>query len=153
MLQLVSFGLVAFSPVGGMVAAIPLGMLAFQMPTWQVWLLGVVSAYAQVVAVDLAWSGLERLQWWRRLLERQQSPRLRRLLSAPGAFWPTVVLVPIVGAWVVMGLMRYAGVPQRRVAVPILVGLALFATVLCAGCALVPEWFTPGEALAALAPR
>lgn len=148
LLKLVSFCLVGISPVGGMVAAIPLGLLVLGLPLWLVLALGVVLAYLQVMAVDVLWDALERLGWWRRALQRTRSPRLERLLASPGAFWPTVVLVPLVGSWAVMGLMRYAGVPQRRVALPILLSLVLLAAGLCAGCLWVPHWFAPSAAMA-----
>ena len=40
-----------------------------------------------------------------------------------------------------MAFMRWAKVPQRRVAPPIYLSMALIAAVTTALCAFVPEWF------------
>jgi hypothetical protein len=151
LLQLLTFALLTVSPLGGMVAAIPLGLLAFGLPVWLVALLGVALTYLQVVAVDVAWSALCRRAWWRGMLARRRAAWLERLLGSPGAFWPTVALTPLVGCWVVMGLARYAGVPQRQVAAPILLGLCLLAAVMCSACLLLPHLFGGMPELAAAA--
>ena len=137
-----AFLLVALSPVGGMVVAIPLGVLAFGFPPLVAAGLGVAAAWAQAALVDVAWSGLEHYGWWRRLLERQRRSSVVRCLTAPRAFWPTVLLTPLVGPWAVMGLMRYAGVTGRQVTPPILLGLALLAGGLCGACEWAPALFS-----------
>jgi hypothetical protein len=138
--RLLSFMLLALSPVGGLFAAVPLGVLGFGYAAWAVAVACVPLGYAQVVVVDVAWSALERLPWWRRLLERSRRPVVLRLLAYCGRFWPTAVLVPLIGPWAVMGLMRAAGVPQRRVMAPILFSLAVLSGTLALLCVLAPEW-------------
>lgn len=140
MSALLSFIMVAASPVGGVLAAVPLGILALGYPPWAVVLACVPLGYLQVLAVDLGWDALDRLEPWRRLLSRPRSPLVHRLLSHCGGFWSTAALVPLVGPWAVMGLMRTAGVPQRRVALPILFALSVIASVLGILCAVAPEW-------------
>ena len=51
-------------------------------------------------------------------------------MEARGAFWPTFLLAPVLGPWVVMAFMRYAQVPQRRIALPVLLGILATATIL-----------------------
>ncbi|MCP3099944.1 hypothetical protein LZ198_13800 [Myxococcus sp. K15C18031901] len=137
--RLLSFALVAASPFGGVLAAVPLGVLGFGYPPWAVALACVPLGYLQVAVVDLGWDGLERLRWWRALLGRPRSALVQRLLAHCGGFWSTAALVPLLGPWLVMGLMRAAGVPQRRVAAPILFALAVVSCVLAASCLLAPE--------------
>ncbi|QSQ14263.1 hypothetical protein [Myxococcus landrumensis] len=140
MSALLSFIVVAASPVGGMLAAVPLGILGLGYPPWAVVVACVPLGYVQVVAVDLGWDALERMETWRRLRARPRSALVHRLLSHCGGFWSTAALVPLVGPWAVMGLMRTAGVPQRRVAVPILFALTVLSSVLGIVCAVAPEW-------------
>lgn len=139
MTELLAFLATALSPVGGMVIAVPLGVLAFGYPAWSTALVGVGAAYLQVIVVDSAWDLLERRAWWQRWLERQRRTRVARMLFGADVFWPTVLAAPLIGPWVVMALMRWAGVPQRRVALPILLGLSLLAGVLLAVCHLAPQ--------------
>ncbi|QSQ19169.1 hypothetical protein JY651_27905 [Pyxidicoccus parkwayensis] len=136
---MLSFALVAASPLGGIFAAVPLGVLGFGYPAWGVAAACVPLGYAQVVVVDLTWDGLERWDWWRRLLRRPRSELVQRLLSSCGGFWSTAVLVPLIGPWAVMGLMRVAGVPQRRVAMPILFALAVLSAGLSLVCVVAPQ--------------
>ncbi|WP_342375085.1 hypothetical protein NVS55_27750 [Myxococcus stipitatus] len=140
MSALLSFILVAVSPVGGILAAVPLGILGLGYPPWAVVITCVPLGYLQVLAVDLGWDALERWEMWRRLRSRPRGAMVHRLLSHCGGFWSTVALVPLVGPWAVMGLMRTAGVPQRRVAVPILFALTVIASLLGIVCAVAPEW-------------
>ncbi len=120
------FALLAANPFGGLLIAVPFGMLRLGFPPWLLVVAGAPLAYLQVAAVDLGWSLLTRLGWWRRLLERRRSERVERLMRSRGGFWVTFVSAPVLGPWLVMAFMRYAQVPQRRVALPIL--LSLFAT-------------------------
>ncbi|MCE9667987.1 hypothetical protein LY474_09205 [Myxococcus stipitatus] len=138
--RLLSFALVAASPFGGVLAAVPLGVLGFGYPAWAVVLACVPLGYLQVIVVDLGWDGLERLRWWRAVLARPRSRLVQRLLAHCGGFWSTAALVPLLGPWVVMGLMRPAAVSQRRVAAPILFALATLSGVLAALCIAAPEW-------------
>ncbi|NVJ22603.1 MULTISPECIES: hypothetical protein [Myxococcus] len=138
--RLLSFALVAASPVGGVLAAVPLGIFGLGYPAWAVVLACVPLGYLQVLVVDLGWDGLERLAAWRRLMSRPRSPLVQRLLSHCGGFWSTAALVPLMGPWAVMGLMRTAGVSQRRVVAPILFALAVISAGLGLLCVVVPEW-------------
>lgn len=137
----VAFVLLAINPVGGLLVAIPLALLQLGYPLWLAVVTGVPLAYVQVLAVDLGWSVLSRWTWWSRLLERRRSPRIERLMASGGAFWPIALVTPFVGPWAVMAFMRYARVPQRHVAAPILLALTLVALAVGAICLWVPGWF------------
>jgi hypothetical protein len=119
-----AFAAMAINPIGGLLVALPFAILKLDYPPWFALLLGVPLAYVQVIAVDLAWSALTRTSWWNNWLERRRSPRIQRLVESEGGFWLTLVFAPLIGPWLVMAFMRYACVPQRRVALPILLGLS-----------------------------
>jgi hypothetical protein len=136
-----AFAALAANPVGGLLVAIPFAILKLHYPTWKAVLAGVPLAYLQVLVVDGAWGLLNRLSWWRRLLQTRRGAWVRRLMDSQGGFWVTFVASPIVGPWLVMALMRYTQVPQRRVALPIVLSMALFATGLSLACALTPQLF------------
>ncbi len=130
----------AINPVGGLLVAIPWGVFDRDYP-WPLLLAsGPLLAYVQVVIVDVAFDGLNRLKFWRALLTKR-SVRTDRLLQSGGAFWPVFLLTPFLGPWSIMALMRYAGVPQRRIATPILSSLAALTAVLIVACRMVPTWF------------
>jgi hypothetical protein len=135
-----TYALLAVNPVGGLLAAVPWGVFE-QHYSWALLLAtGPLLGYVQVVIVDLAWGQLNRWAWWRSLLVGRRSPRVERLLQSRGAFVPVFLLTPIVGPWLVMACMRYARVPQRRVALPILASLFALTTVLVVVCAVAPRW-------------
>ena len=96
---------------------------------------GTPLAYVQVLAVDLGWTWLARIPGWHRFLQRRRSVRVERLVAGGGSFWLTLLLAPLIGPWLVMAFMRYAQVPQRRVALPILIGIAMVATAIGLTCA------------------
>ncbi len=121
-----TFALLAANPVGGLLVAVPYGMLRLHYPIWLTLVAGTPLAYLQVLAIDGSWTLLARIPAWQRFLERRRSPRIERLVASGGAFWITFGATPFVGPWLVMSFMRWAHVPQRRVALPIL--LALFCT-------------------------
>ena len=135
------FTTLAVNPIGGLVVAIPYAILRLGYPAWLVVVTGVPLAYVQVVAVDVGWTWLGRIGAWHRFLERRRSPRVERLIAARGGFWITLICTPLLGPWLVMAFMRYAQVPQRRVALPILLGLGLSATVTALLCVFVPRLF------------
>ena len=135
------FATLAVNPVGGLMVAIPYAVLRLGYPAWITVLAGVPLAYVQVIVVDLGWTSLGRIGAWTRFLERRRSPRVERLIAARGGFWITLVCTPLLGPWLVMAFMRYAQVPQRRVALPILLGLGASATVLALLCVFVPRFF------------
>ena len=137
----VAFALLALNPFGGLLLAIPFAILRLHYSAPLALGLGIPLAYVQVVVVDLGWTHLDRVQLWRRLLERRRSARVERLMASGGAFFTTLVLAPILGPWLVMAFMRYARVPQRRVALPILLGLGWMSVLVAAGCLLVPRFF------------
>ena len=121
-----TFALLAANPVGGLLVAVPYAMLRLHYPIWLTVVAGTPLAYLQVLAVDASWTLLARIPAWQRFLERRRSPRIERLVASGGGFWITFCATPFVGPWLVMSFMRWARVPQRRVALPIL--MALFAT-------------------------
>lgn len=132
------FATLAVNPFGGLMIAIPVGVLSLNYPVWWVLAVGIPLAYVQVIAVDALWSLLSRQAWWHRFLEARRSPRVQRLVAARGAFWLTVLLSPLLGPWLVMAFMRYAGVPQRKVALPILLGLLWNGSAIAAATAWLP---------------
>jgi hypothetical protein len=130
----------AINPVGGLLVAIPWGVLE-RGYSWPVLLLsGPALGYVQVVLVDVAGAQLDRLRWWRGLLDRR-SAKVDRLLRSGGAFFPVFVLTPLLGPWFIMAAMRYAGVPQRRIAAPVLASLSVLTLLLVVACIAVPQWF------------
>jgi hypothetical protein len=128
-----TFALLAANPVGGLLVAVPYGMLRLHYPMWLTLVAGTPLAYLQVLAIDASWTLLARIPTWQRFLERRRSPRIERLVASGGGFWITFCATPFVGPWLVMSFMRWARVPQRRVALPIL--MALFTTAAAAAVA------------------
>jgi hypothetical protein len=131
----------AVNPLGGLLAAVPWAVFERGYGWWLILLSGPPLGYLQVVIVDLSWNQLNRLAWWRNLLERRSSPRVERLLQSGGAFVPVFLLTPVLGPWLIMAAMRYARVPQRRVALPVLASLTTLTAALVVACTLVPAWF------------
>lgn len=123
-----TFALLAANPVGGLLVAVPYGMLRLHYPIWLTLVAGTPLAYLQVVAIDASWTLLARIPMWQRFLDRRRSPRIERLVASGGGFWITFCATPFVGPWLVMSFMRWARVPQRRVALPILMALLATAT-------------------------
>lgn len=137
-----AFVTLAVNPIGGLLVAIPFAVFKLGYPAWLAVIAGTPLAYVQVLAVDLGWTWLARIPGWHRFLERRRSPRVERLVAAGGRFWITLVLAPLLGPWLVMAFMRYAQVPQRKVALPILLGLSVIATAIGLACALAPGLVT-----------
>ena len=132
-----TFALLAANPVGGLLVAVPYGMLRLHYPIWLTLVAGTPLAYLQVLVIDASWTLLARIPAWQRFLDRRRSPRVERLVASRGGFWITFGATPFIGPWLVMSFMRWARVPQRRVALPIL--LALLATAIAAaGASAVP---------------
>jgi hypothetical protein len=136
-----AFVVFAVNPVGGILVAIPFAMLKLGYPAWLAVAASVPLAYVQVIVVDLGWDRLLRSRLFLRCLERQRSPRTERLMASGGAFWSTLVFSPLLGPWVVMAFMRYAQVPQRRIALPVFLAILGTALAVAISCALVPRWF------------
>ena len=136
-----AFVALSMNPLGGLYASIPLAVFKLHYPAWLAVALGVPLTYLQVVVIDLAWTQLYRWDRFRLRLEKKRSPRIERLMASRGAFWSTMVLAPLIGPWVVMAFMRYAQVPQRRVALPILLGILCMATVVAVACVFIPRLF------------
>jgi hypothetical protein len=133
-----TFVALAANPLGGLLVAIPFAVLKLHYPWWLAVVIGTPPAYLQVIAVDLGWGVLERHDGWHRFLERRRSPRVEKLLESRGGFWITFLASPFLGPWLVMAFMRYARVPQRRVALPIILALGCTALVVSALCLLMP---------------
>jgi xanthosine utilization system XapX-like protein len=128
--QHLAFVAMAINPIGGLLIAIPFAVLKLDYPPWLALLAGVPLAYVQVLVIDLGWTTLARWPRWSSWLERRRSPRVNRLVESRGSFWLTLLLSPLIGPWLVMAFMRYARVPQRRVALPILLGLSWTGTLI-----------------------
>jgi hypothetical protein len=128
-----TFAVLAANPFGGLLIAIPFALLRLHYPIWLAVALGTPLAYFQVIAIDASWTLLARIDRWQRFLDRRRSPRVERLVASRGGFWITFCATPFIGPWLVMSFMRWARVPQRKVALPIL--LALFATALAVAAA------------------
>jgi hypothetical protein len=138
---LVAFALLAVNPIGGLLGAIPFAVLKLDYPPWAAVAGGVPLCYLQVVFVDFGWSRLEQLGWWRRLIERSRGKWATRLVESRGSFWITYLATPFLGPWLVMALMRWAGIGQRVVAVPIILSLITSSTIIAGLCVLVPTLF------------
>ena len=134
-----AFITLSINPIGGLLVSIPFAVFQLGYPAWLAALAGTPLAYVQVLAVDLGWTFLARIPAWHRFLERRRSPRVERLLSARGGFWLTFATAPLLGPWLVMAFMRYAQVPQRRVAAPILLGIGCGAAGVACVCAWAPR--------------
>ena len=139
-----AFYAMAVSPLGGLLVAIPFATLELHYSIWRAVGLGVPLAYAQVIVIDLAWSLIARWPAFERFVSHQRSARVERLLAARGGFWVTFFATPFVGPWLVMAIMRYAQVRQRRVMLPILAALTVVALLIAIACVVVPAWFVHG---------
>lgn len=137
-----AFIVLSINPVGGMLISIPLALLKLHYPVWLAIVGGASLSYVQVLVVDLAWTLLCKWPTWLRLLERARSPRVEKVMASGGAFWPVFIAAPLIGPWVVMAFMRYASVPQRHVAAPILLSLAVVGCAVSAVCLFVPQWLS-----------
>ncbi|MBI3554020.1 MAG: hypothetical protein HY077_16105 [Elusimicrobia bacterium] len=136
-----AFVAMAVNPFGGVLIAIPFALFELKYSPWLALAVGMPLSYAQVIFVDAAWSRLLGWRLFRAQLAKKRSPRVERLMASKGAFWPTFLLAPIIGPWLVMALMRYARVPQRKVGVPIFLGLAWWTAAITAACVWIPRWF------------
>lgn len=140
-MQILVFLLTALSPIGGMTAAVPLGILGFGFHGWSVAAVGVVAAWSQAAVVDLGWRMLERRAWWQRWLSRRRSGWAAKRLRTEGRlFWAVLLLTPLIGSWVVMALVRLMGVPPRRIALPMVLSLSLLAVALVLLCEHAPQF-------------
>jgi len=129
----------AVNPIGGLSIAIPFAVFELHRPAWLALVVGLPFGYVQVLVIDIFWTQLIRWPWWNAFLERRRSPRVEKLVASKGSFWLTVLLAPLIGPWLVMAFMRYAHVPQRKVAIPILLGLCWNAGAMALGCAVAPQ--------------
>ncbi len=118
-----AFVALAINPFGGLLFAIPYAQTVLHRSPWLAALVGWPLAYVQVVVVDLLFETLRRIPWWQRLVERKRTPRLERMVTSRYMFWMIVMFGAFLGPWLVMAVMRYAGVPHRRVAVPMALSL------------------------------
>ncbi len=134
------FVLLSLNPFGGMMVSIPYAQAVLGASPWSAAAFGCPLSYVQVMVVDLLWSTLWQVEWWRRLLERKRTPRLERLAASPYAFWTILVGGAFMGPWLVMAVMRYANVPQRRIALPMLLNLAWNAAGIALVCTYAPQW-------------
>ena len=138
---LLAFALLAANPIGGLLVAIPFAVLKLDCAPWLTVAAGVPLAYLQVFVVDLSWSRLERFGWWTRMIQKSRGRWADRLVQSRGAFWITFAATPVLGPWLVMALMRWVGVPQRRIALALVCSMVTLATVVATLCAFVPAVF------------
>ncbi len=138
---MIAFALLAANPIGGLTVAIPFALLKLDLTPWVTVVVGVPLAYLQVLVVDAGWSTLEKLGWWRRLIERSRGKWANKLVASRGAFWVTFFATPILGPWLVMALMRWAGVSQRRVGPAIVSSLVVVSSIIATLCVFVPAVF------------
>jgi hypothetical protein len=136
-----TYALLAANPIGGLTVAIPVALLKLSLSPWLTVAVGVPLAYLQVFVVDRFWTTLEKLGWWRRLILRSRGKWADRLVESRGAFWVTFLATPILGPWMVMALMRWAGVPQRHVAAAIVSSLIVASSTIATLCVFVPALF------------
>jgi hypothetical protein len=140
-LGLLSYIFMSINPFGGLFISVPFAVFQLKYPVWLIFLSAVPCSYVQVVLVDLGWNQLNRSARFRAVLERKRSARIERLVASGGAFWPTVMLAPFIGPWVVMAFMRYSGVRQRRVCLPILLSMSVVAIATLAICLYAPHLY------------
>ena len=133
------FVLLAVNPFGGLLFAIPYAQTVLHCSPWIAALIGWPLAYVQVAAVDLAWSSLTRWGWWERLIARRRTPRLERMAASTHMFWLVLLFGTILGPWLVMAVMRYAKVPQRRIAVPMALSIGWNAAAIACAAAYAPR--------------
>ena len=137
----IAFLLLAANPIGGLTVAIPFALLKLDFSPWVTVAVGVPVAYLQVLVVDTFWTTLERLGWWRRLIDRSRGKWANRLVESRGAFWITFIATPILGPWLVMALMRWAGVTQRKIAPAMVSSMLVASSTIAALCVFVPAVF------------
>lgn len=133
------FAMLAVNPLTGIMTAIPMAIFKLDYPFWLPALIGVPLTYVQVIIIDVGWDQLNKYPWWQRTLDKRRSPRIEKLMASGGSFWSTAIVTPMVGPWIVMAFMRYAKIPQRRVALPILTGMSLAALVITSICVYAPQ--------------
>lgn len=138
---LVAFLLLAVNPIGGLLAAIPFAIFKLDYPAWFTVVVGVPCCYVQVLVVDVGWSQLERWHWFKHTVETRRGRWATRLLESRGAFWATYGATPFLGPWLVMALMRFAGVPHRHVAAAMVLSLITTSSVIAALCVYMPRLF------------
>ncbi|MBD3246494.1 MAG: ligand-binding protein SH3 [Candidatus Omnitrophica bacterium] len=146
----------AMLPVFELRLAVPLGILQFRLPVWEVYTLAVVGNLVPVLPLlfflSFFFHGVQQVpvfgrlfRWWFERVERK-SQRVRRW-----GFWGLVLMVaiplPMTGAWTGCAAAALLEVPLRRAVAAITLG------VLCAGAAvtllsvgaggIVTRWFLP----------
>ena len=118
------FVVLAVNPFGGLLIAIPYGQHVLHLSPWLAAAIGWPLAYVQVLFVDALWDTLCRWAWFERVVHRRSTPRLERMASSAYTFWMVLGLGSFFGPWLVMAIMRYAKVPQRRIALPMALNIA-----------------------------
>jgi len=129
----------AINPVGGLAIAIPFAVFELGYPPWFALAAGLPLAYVQVIVVDLAFGALSAWPRFRRWIERRKSPRIQKIVDSRGGFWVTLFFAPLIGPWIVMAVMRYAGIPHRRVALPLFLGNTWTAGLITIACVWLPR--------------
>ena len=133
------FALLSYNPFGGLLISIPFAVFKLKYPVMLALVAGVPCAYMQVPTVDVFWNQLNRWDRFRRFVESKRSPRIQKMMESKGAFWPILIFSPLVGPWLVMAFMRYANVPQRRVAAPLFLGLTWVGVLIAGACVFLPQ--------------
>ena len=136
------FVALAVNPFGGLLFAIPYAQTVLHASPFFAAAVGWPLAYVQVAVVDGLWETLNRMAWWRRLIERKRTPRLERMAASPSMFWLILLFGCFIGPWLVMAVMRWAHVPHRRVIVPMALSLGWNAMGIALLAAYAPRWLS-----------
>jgi hypothetical protein len=134
------FALLSYNPFGGLLVSIPFAVFHLKYSAMTALVAGVPFAYMQVPTVDVFWNQLNKWERFKRFVEGKRSPRIEKMMESKGAFWPILIFSPIVGPWLVMAFMRYANVPQRRVAAPLFLGLTWVGVLIASACVFLPQF-------------
>lgn len=146
--QILFFVLQSINPIAGGLVSVPVAVLEFGWNPLLAAAAAIPLCYVQVIVVDLLWSTLCRWRFWNRLVAKRRSATIERLVTSRGAFVSTALVSPLVGPWVVMSFMRYAGVPQRTVALPIGLGITWMLGLVAATSHYAPRVIDDFEAAA-----
>jgi hypothetical protein len=133
------FVVLAVNPFGGLLFAIPYAAAVLHVSPWIAAGIGWPLAYVQVAVVDFLWSTLARWPWWARLIERKRTRRLERMASSPHMFWMVLVFGTLLGPWLVMAVMRYAKISQRRIALPMALSIGWNAAAIACASVYAPQ--------------
>jgi uncharacterized membrane protein len=117
-----AFVLQSLNPIGGMSAAIPLGIAVFGLAPVPVALIAGPLTFVTVIVLHLAWERLRRHERVAAWLDARQSPRVGRLLEKRGATVAAAIGGLTIGGTGSYVTLRYLGVAFNRFWAPLLLG-------------------------------